>query len=94
MNPKNPFRNEKVEGLITELRRMTTRMERLIRELPTTDSRVLGELHSLSMRIDSMVAEDPGRERRSMFLDQAKRKAQYQRQCYMKIAYSGSLRNP
>ena len=93
MNPKNPFRNEKVEGLITELRRITTRMERLIRELPTTDASVLGELHSLSMRIDRMVAEDPGRERRSMFLDQAKRKALFQRQRYMKIAHSGSLRN-
>ncbi|SCY22860.1 hypothetical protein [Desulfoluna spongiiphila] len=93
MNPKNPFRNEKVEGLITELRGAATRMERLIRELPTTDSAVLGELHSLSMRIDRMVSEDPGRERRSMLLDQARRKAMFQRQRYMKITHSGYLRN-
>lgn len=93
MNAKNPFRNEKLDGLIVELRGATTRMERLLRELPTTDTRVLGELYNLSMRIDRMVAEDPGRERRSMFLEQAKRKAQFQRQRYMQVAHAGMLRS-
>ena len=94
MNPKNPFRNENVEGYITELGRAATRMERLMRELPTTDPSVLGELHSLSMDIERMVVEEPGRERRSMFVDQVRRKAMYQRQRYMKMAHAGSLRNP
>ncbi|WP_300672855.1 hypothetical protein [Desulfoluna sp.] len=93
MIAKNPFRNERVEVLIGELSRATQRMERLIRELPTTEPRVLGELHTLSMRIDRMVGEDPGRERRFMFLDQAKRKAQYQRQRYMQVVLRGKLRN-
>ncbi|GEM_PF-2509609 len=93
MISKNPFRNEKVEALIGELGRATSRMERLLRQLPTTDIRVLGELHTLSGRIDRMMSEDPGRERRSMFLEQAKRKAQFQRQRYMHIVHSGMLRH-
>lgn len=93
MISKNPFRNEKVEALIGELGRATSRMERLLRKVPTTDIRVLGELDTLSIRIDRMMSEDPGRERRSMFLEQAKRKAQYQRQRYMHIVHSGMLRH-
>ena len=90
---KNSFRNEKVDTLTTELGRASLEMERLLRQLPTTDVRVLGELHTLSTRIDRMVSEDPGRGRSSMFLDQAKRKALFQRQRYNRIALAGMLRN-
>lgn len=90
---KNPFRNEKIDALTTELSRDASQMERLLRKLPTTDVRVLGELHTLSMRIDRMVSEDPGRERNFMLLEQAKRKALFQRQRYIRIVLSGMLRN-
>lgn len=93
MRDKNPFRNEKVDLLIGDLGRVTARMERLIRDLPTTDPRVLGELHTLSLQIERMVAEDPGRERSSaMLIDQARRKALFQRQRYLQIAFAGMLR--
>jgi hypothetical protein len=93
MIAENPFRNEKADALITELGRASSQMERLLRQLPTTDVTVLGELHTLSTRIVRMVSEDPGRERNAMFLDQAKRKALFQRQRYLRIALAGTLRN-
>lgn len=93
MITENPFRNEKVDALITELGRASSEMERLLRQLPTLDVKVLGELYMLSSRIDGMVSEDPGRERNAMILDQAKRKAMFQRQRYLRMALEGVLRN-
>ena len=90
---ENPFKNEKVEIHIVELRRSTAQLERLLREIPTTDAQVLGELYSHAMRIDRLLSEDPGRERNAMFLDQARRQARFQRQRYTRIAQSGLLRD-
>ena len=93
MNLKNPFRNEKTEALIIEFKRTATRMESLLRKIPTTDAKILGELYALSMRIEHMVATDPGHEKNSMFLEQARRLALFQRQRYNHITHSGKLRN-
>ena len=93
MISENPFKNEKVENHIVELRRSTARLEGLLREIPTTDAQVLGELHSLTTCIDRLLSEDPGREKNAMLLDQARRQARFQRQRYMRIVQAGLLRD-
>ena len=93
MNASSSFRDEKVDRLVDDLTRTALRMERLVNELPTTDSRILAELDRLSRTIDHLVAQDSGRERSTMFLEQARRKALYQKDRYLDKVHSGSLRH-
>lgn len=87
------FKNEKVDRLVERLTRSATQMSRLVGKLPTTDIQVLAKLDQLSAEISRLVAEEPGRERGSMLLDQARRQALFQRDRYLQKARSGQLRH-
>ncbi len=90
---KHTFRNEKNEALITELKATATRMESLLRRVPTTEAKILGELYTIAMQIEHMATKTPGHEKSSMRLDQAQRQALFQRKRYQDMALSGTLRN-
>lgn len=85
-------KKQKAEDVAKDLESVNNRIEALLREIPTNNHRIIGELYMLISKQSELVGADAQKESGTMFLDRARRIAGFLKQQYLNALYEGNLR--
>lgn len=81
-----------VNEIVAELNRINSRIETLLKQIPTSDHHKISELYQLINRQSVLLGIETTKEVGTMFLERAKRMAQFLKREYMNALYDGKLR--
>ena len=81
-----------IEKLAGKLEAVNQRVEELLKKIPTSDPRLLGELHSLVEKQRRLIDTRVGKERGTMLLERAVRRAHFLRKEYANARSGDQLR--
>lgn len=81
-----------VEEVITQLRRVNTRIERLLEQTPTSDDTILSELDMLLNKQRQLLHLNTTPEKGTLFLEQASGRAMMLNERYQTLLSHGGLR--
>lgn len=81
-----------VKDVINRLRDLNVRIENLLRQVPTSDDKILSELDSLMNTLQGTLMIQTTQEKGSLFLEQATGKSMILKERYQSMMAKGLLR--